>query len=256
MQVKISAVIICFNEARNIKRCVNSVKNIADEILVLDSFSTDQTPQICQELGVRFEQHAFDGHIEQKNRAMQMATHNIVLSLDADEALSKQLQESILKVKHNWQGSAYKFNRKTNYCGQWINHCGWYPDTKIRLWDGTIGKWGGYNPHDKVELNNEVVPNWLEGDLEHYSFYTVDEHKEKVERYSSIKAKAVWERGKKSNLLLILFAPIFKFFWSYFVRLGVLDGKNGFTICWLSAKESLKTYRKIYSLQKQKNRPN
>jgi glycosyltransferase involved in cell wall biosynthesis len=249
MQVKISAVIICFNEERNIERCINSVLPVADEILVLDSFSNDRTIEICHKLGVRLEQHAFDGHIEQKNRAMHMAKFDVVLSLDADEALTEELQKSILEVKSNWQQKAYKFNRKTNYCGQWINHCGWYPDTKIRLWDRKIGKWGGYNPHDKVELKKDIEAKWLKGDLAHYSFYSVDEHKNKVARYSTIKAKAVFARGKKSSQIKVLFAPVFKFFWSYFVRLGFLDGAAGFTICSLSAKESKLTYQKILRLQ-------
>ncbi|MFY0673500.1 MAG: glycosyltransferase family 2 protein [Bacteroidia bacterium] len=249
MEVKISAVIICFNEERNIERCINSVLPVADEVLVLDSFSTDRTIEICKKFGVRLEQHAFDGHIEQKNRAMKMAKHHVVLSLDADEALTETLQNSILFVKKNWQQKAYKFNRKTNYCGQWINHCGWYPDTKIRLWDKRIGEWGGYNPHDKVELQKGVEAKWLDGDLTHYSFYTVNEHKQKVERYSTIKAKAVFKRGKTSGLFKIMAAPTFKFFWSYVVRMGFLDGAAGFTICRLSALESKLTYQKIRRLQ-------
>ncbi|MBI1185330.1 glycosyltransferase [bacterium] len=247
--VKISAVIICYNEARNIARCIHSLQGVADEILVLDSYSTDQTPAICQSMQVRFEQHTFDGHIEQKNRAMQLATYPIVLSLDADEALSDTLAASILAVKHNWRHEAYAFNRKTNYAGQWIKHCGWYPDTKIRLWNRNLGRWGGYNPHDKVELKDGLEPIWLNGDLYHYSFYSIAEHKAKVQRYSSIKAKAVFARGKKSNLLLTFAAPVFKFLWTYFVRLGFLDGYHGLVICYLSAVESRLTYRKILKLQ-------
>ena len=148
----ISVVIITFNEEKNIGRCLESVKNIADEIVVLDSFSTDKTEEICLQHGASFFQHPFDGHIEQKNRAITYATYPHILSLDADEVLSPELEQSIKAVKENWQADGYYFNRLTNYCGKWIRHCGWYPDRKLRLWDSRKGKWGGVNPHDKYML--------------------------------------------------------------------------------------------------------
>jgi len=181
---------------------------------------------------------------------MNLAKHDIVLSLDADEALDETLQNSIAQAKENWQYQAYSFNRKTNYAGKWILHCGWYPDTKLRLWNKNLGKWGGYNPHDKVEMQNNLAAKKLDGDILHYSFYSIAEHKGKIERYSSIKAKAVQKRGKSSNVFLVAFAPIYKFLWMYLVRLGFLDGYFGLVICLLSAKESALTYQKIRLLQK------
>ena len=129
---KLSVVIITFNEEKNIARCLDSIESIADDIIVVDSFSTDQTKQICSQFNVRFIQHEFEGHIEQKNWALQQAKYPHVLSLDADEALTEPLQTLVRSIKENWTADGYTMNRLTNYCGQWIKHCGWYPDRKLR----------------------------------------------------------------------------------------------------------------------------
>lgn len=120
MPVSISVVVITFNEERNIARCLESVRNVADEIVVVDSFSTDRTKEICLSFGCRFVEHPFEGHIEQKNYALTQAAHYHVLSLDADEALSPDLEQAVLAAKSNWQADAYSMNRLTNYCGKWI----------------------------------------------------------------------------------------------------------------------------------------
>jgi len=137
--MKLTGVIITFNEERNIERCLRSLKSVCDEIIVLDSFSTDRTAEICQLHQVRFFQHVFDGHIQQKNRALQMVETEWALSLDADESLTEELSAAILQVKNDPQAEAYSFNRLTNYCGHWVKHCGWYPDTssKAKYWRET-----------------------------------------------------------------------------------------------------------------------
>ena len=137
--VKISAVIITYNEERNIGSCLDSVKAVADEIVVVDSYSTDKTQEICSRMNVKFLQHHFEGHIEQKNYAVSCVQYGHVLSLDADEILSEKLKQSIIAAKQNWRFDGYSFNRSTNYCGNWIRHSGWYPDTKLRLWNRTKG---------------------------------------------------------------------------------------------------------------------
>ena len=114
--IKLSVVIITFNEEQNIERCITSVKEVADEVVVVDSFSTDATETICKKLGTRFVQHIFEGHIEQKNFAAGLASYDHLLSIDADEALSEKLKASILEVKNNWQCESYSMNRLTNYC--------------------------------------------------------------------------------------------------------------------------------------------
>ena len=176
MQVQLSVVIITLNEEKNIGRCLSSVLSIADDIVVVDSFSTDKTKQICIDKKVRFITHKFEGHIEQKTWALTQAKYNHVLSLDADESLTKELQEELLKIKNNWQHDGYSFNRLTNFCGKWIKHCGWYPDKKLRMWDTSKGAWGGDNPHDKFILEKGATTHHINKDLLHYSFYTVDQH--------------------------------------------------------------------------------
>jgi glycosyltransferase involved in cell wall biosynthesis len=247
---KISAVIITFNEEKNIERCLLSLQDVADEIFVVDSFSTDKTEEICTKYHVRFIKNSFEGHIQQKNFAMEQSTYKYVLSLDADEALDEELKKSILSAKSNLDNySAYSFNRLTNYCGQWIKHCGWYPDKKIRLWDKTKGKWGGLNPHDSVIMNVEKNQiHHLKGDLLHYSYYTIDEHRVQSIKFARISAQADFERGKKTNLLLVYIKPIIKFLGDYFFRLGFLDGKNGYVICKISAHAKYLKYKNLFYL--------
>ena len=245
MHVKLSAVIICFNEEKNIERCVRSVRGIVDEVLVLDSFSQDTTPNICRRLGVRFEQHAFDGHIQQKNRAMQMATYDHVLSLDADEALDETLKQQVINAKNSWTGEGYKFNRVTSYCGKWIKHCGWYPDTKIRLWDRRQGSWGGENPHDKVIMKPGTKVTKLRGDILHYSFYSVQQHLDTIEKFSSIKAQNKINKGRTSSLLQLYLHPVAKFLKMYVFRLGFLDGKMGWYVCWNSGYSAYLKHLKV-----------
>ncbi|MCA0238639.1 MAG: glycosyltransferase family 2 protein [Bacteroidetes bacterium] len=241
----ISAVIITFNEERNIARCLESLAGVADEIVVLDSFSSDGTEQICRTYGVRFEQHAFDGHIEQKNRALGLATHPLVLSLDADEALSERLRQSILGVKKSPGFDAFMMNRRTNYCGQWIAHSGWYPDRKLRLFDKRLGHWGGTNPHDKVEMNVGTSIARLDGDLLHYSYYTVEEHLERARKYAVIAARAMHQQGKRGAWWRMWFSPVFKFIRNYILKAGFLDGRAGWTICRISALETYWKYREL-----------
>lgn len=251
MSIQLSAVIITFNEERNIERCILSVQDLADEILVVDSFSTDQTKAICERLGVRFIEHAFDGHIEQKNWAMQQATHDFVLSLDADEALTPELQQSISAIKETPTHDGYVFNRLTNFCGQWIKHCGWYPDKKLRLWNRTKGKWGGMNPHDKVIMEKGAKVKELPQDILHYSFYTVEEHLKQIDYFTDISSKAAFEKGQKSSAFKIFYKSTFKFFRDYVLKLGFLDGYYGYVVCKNSARAKRMKYEKLLAHQKQ-----
>lgn len=248
MEVKISAVIITFNEEKNIERCLTSLANVADEIVVVDSFSTDKTKEICEAHQVKFVTHAFEGHIQQKNWAITQASNKIVLSLDADEALSDELKKSTLEVKNNWKEDGYSFNRMTNYCGKWIKHGHWYPDVKLRLWDSTKGKWGGKNPHDTFLLENSTTQKHLKGDLLHYSYYTEEEHWEQAEKFSTIAAQAYFDEGKKSNIFKIVMSPISRFVSSYFLNLGFLDGKEGLKISRITYWETKQKYKKLRKL--------
>ena len=247
--VKLSAVIITFNEEKNIARCLESLQGIVDEIVVVDSFSKDKTQEICENYSVKFVQHAFEGHIEQKNWAITQTSNPYILSLDADEALDSNLQSSILKIKENWTHDGYSMNRLTNYCGKWIHHCGWYPDTKLRLWDSRKGKWGGDNPHDKFELNDKNSPiKRLDGDILHYSYYTLEDHFKQVTYFTDILANAQYKKGKKAPIIILMLSPVVKFIKDYFIKKGFLDGKEGFTICRISAYATFLKYKKLRNL--------
>jgi glycosyltransferase involved in cell wall biosynthesis len=252
---KLSVVIITLNEERNIGRCLESVQSIADEILVLDSFSSDNTEDICRRFGVRFVQHPFDGHIEQKQWALDQASYQMVLSLDADEALSPELLQSILVEKQSgFPSKACQMNRLTNYCGKWIKHSGWYPDTKLRLFDRTVGAWGGSNPHDKILIQDpKIVIKKLQGDLLHYSFYTIEQHMQQINSFSEIKARVAFQKGKKSQWYHLVFAPLVKFVKDYFIKLGMLDGFYGYVICRNSAHATFLKYSKLKNLELKRN---
>lgn len=247
--VLLSVVIITFNEERNIGRCLDSVKTIADDIVVIDSFSTDATEVIAREKGARFVQHAFKGHIEQKNYAIAQAHFPHILSLDADEALDQELLNSIRQIKSNWTHDGYSMNRLTNYCGQWIHYCGWYPDTKLRLWDSRKGKWGGINPHDRYEMTAPgATTAHITGNILHYSYYTVEEHYRQADKFSTIAAKAYYDSGKRSSKILALIKTVAKFTRNYIVKQGFRDGYMGWTICRISAWETWQKYIKLRRL--------
>ncbi|HTA81737.1 MAG TPA: glycosyltransferase family 2 protein [Bacteroidia bacterium] len=247
---KLSVIIITYNEEKNIGRCLDSITGIADEIVVVDSFSTDATEQICKSKGAKFVQHAFEGHIEQKSYALTLSTYNNVLSLDADEALDETLKKNIAEVKENWKCDGYEMNRLTNYCGSWIRHCGWYPDRKLRLFDKTKGKWGGTNPHDKYEMNSGATIGRLKGDILHYSYYTIEDHYKQIEYFTTIGAKELFQKGKHASIIRTYMSPVVKFIQSYIIKLGFLDGGVGWTVCRLSARASFLKYKKLRALYK------
>lgn len=231
-------------------RCINSVKPVADEVLVLDSFSTDDTCSLVTSSGARLEQHPFDGHIQQKNRAWKMADHDWVLSLDADEALDEALCNSIKDTlsQENIEESGFSMNRLTNYCGNWVRHSGWYPDTKIRLFKKGQGAWGGVNPHDRFELHEGKKAGHLKGDILHYSYYTREDHLRQIEYFSKIAADELFNRGKKVGLPLIIAKVVLQYIKTLVLKLGFLDGKTGLTIARLSAYATWKKYTKLSAL--------
>ena len=247
---QLSVVIITFNEERNIARCIDSVKDIADDIVVIDSFSNDKTKEIAELKGVRFVLHEFKGHIEQKNWAITQAKYPFILSLDADEALSEELRQSILQIKNQKQYDGYTMNRLTNYCGKWVRHCGWYPDKKLRLWDSDKGKWGGVNPHDKYLMDAGSTIAHLKGDILHYSYYTITDHVNQVNKFTDISANALLKMGKKVSFVKIKCSPFIKFFRDYFLKLGFLDGYTGFVICRISAHAAFLKYAKLKQLHR------
>ncbi len=251
--IKLTVAIITYNEENNIGRCISSVLEIADEILVVDSFSTDKTESIATSLGARFVKNAFKGHIEQKNFALSLAQHDYVLSLDADEALSPELLVEIKKIKSHFELDGYVFNRLTNYNGFWVRHSGWYPDKKLRLIKKDLALWGGVNPHDILEMKNSTGEvGFLKGDLLHYSYDSIASHVIQTDKFTTIAARAAFLEGKKSSLFKIATRPFLKFIRDYFIKRGFLDGRYGFIICCINSLYALLKYSKLYDLEKGK----
>lgn len=247
---KLSVVIICFNEEKNIARCIDSVKDVADEVLILDSWSTDQTVAIAESKGAVVKQEVFRGFIEKKNKAIELASYDFVLSLDADEALNPLLAHSILRIKENFSARAYRMNRCSNYCGKFIRHGSWYPDAKIRLFDRRIARWGGTNPHDQIVLQDDIPVEHLRGDILHYSYHTVSEHVIQNNKLSTIAAESLFASGKKTNLLNIFIRPWWAFCVSFVFRAGFLDGLFGFVIAIQIAHMTFLKHLKLYLLFK------
>lgn len=247
--IKISVVIITYNEEKNIGRCLDSVLPVADEIVVVDSFSKDRTKEICLAKGVTFVEHLFRNHIDQKNFALTQAGNPHVLSLDADEFLSPELTTSILQVKETWPVEAYRMNRLSSYGNKWIRHGSWYPDRKIRLWNRNIGTWGGENPHDKVVLKRGVNVIQLQGDILHRAYKDSKETIEKIQRYSDIFAYE--NAGRRPSSLLKIFGHTsFAFIKSYFIKRGFLDGFEGLMVARAEANHAFYKYSKLFEANK------
>jgi glycosyltransferase involved in cell wall biosynthesis len=247
----LSVVIITYNEESKIERCLQSVVAVADEIIVVDSFSTDGTESICSHFNVRFIQQKFLGYIEQKNFAISFASYPYILSLDADEALSLPLQNWLLQEKvRGLKADAYSFNRFNNYCGQWIKHGDYYPDRKLRLFKKGLGHWGGENPHDKMVMNTGSSHQTIRKDILHWSFATYDDHKTQMNRFSEIAAKAMYSRNKQASLAKPYLSAAWAFFNGFIVKAGFLDGINGWRIATMNAYYSYKKYSQLRAMHR------
>jgi glycosyltransferase involved in cell wall biosynthesis len=245
---QLSVVIITFNEEKNIGRCLESIRGIADDIVVLDSFSTDDTENIAKRFSVNFIQRKWDGYSATKNFANSQAKFDWILSLDADEALSDALKRSLLEVKGQNDLHSYKFNRLTNYCGKWIKHCGWYPDTKLRIFDRRTAQWEG-SIHEKL-IVRDGKPGFLKGDCLHYSYYKIEEHYRQTDKFSTLSAESLFAKGKNVSLLKLLFSPVVKFISCYIFKLGFLDGNAGYTVCKIMAFGTYSKYAKLRALNR------
>lgn len=246
----LSVVVITYNEENNIGRCLDSVQQIADEIIILDSFSTDRTAEIGKSKGAKFYQQKFQGYGRQKNDALDHCTHDMVLSLDADEALSPFLIEVILRLKQSAFSNAYSMNRCTNYCGKFIRHGSWYPDKKVRLFNRKFLQWGNSAIHEKVEVPVGITIQHLQGDILHFSFNSISEHVDQNNKFSSISAQTLFTSGKRTSLFKIVINPLWAFVLSYIVRLGFLDGFFGFVVAINISHLTFLKHSKLLSLQR------
>lgn len=229
----ISVTIVTLNEERKIGDCLKSVR-FADEVVVVDSFSTDRTPEICRSFGVRFIQNPWPGYVGQKNFALDRSSHEWVLSLDADERCSRELREEIREVlrRNPADPAGYAIPRRVYYINRWIGHGGWYPDRKVRLFRKSAARWEGEDPHDRVGLRGRH--GVLKGGIHHFSFDDISAHFRTLDNFSSVAAGERIAKGKGACWVDIFFRPPATFLKMYFLKTGFLDGIPGLIIAVLS----------------------
>lgn len=223
---KLSVCVIAKDEEAKIADCLRSA-SFADEWIVVDSHSTDRTREIAASLGARVVERDWPGHVEQKNHALSLATHDWVLCLDADERVSDELRASILAaLERSSLPDGFECARRTWYLARWIRHGGWYPDRKLRLFRRSAGSWTGRNPHDRVEVRGRVER--LAGDLLHLSYDSLSDHLATIDSFTTIAAREKRAAGESAGFLDLTLRPFGKFVRMYVLKLGVLDGWPGF----------------------------
>lgn len=246
---KLSACVISFNEEDKIEDCLKSLLPVADEIVVVDSLSTDRTVEIAQSYTDRIIDQKFLGHIEQKNLALDHAAHDWIISLDCDERLSDELQQSILAIKDNLdKADAYCMSRKTFYVYRWLNHC-WYPDIKTRLFNKKSSRWGGTNPHDHIITEGKTIVH-LKGDIHHYSFDTISDHLQTIDKFTEIGADELIRKNKSFNIFSPLTHASWIFIKLYLLKRGFMDGFAGLTVSVLSSMHVFIKYSKAWIKRK------
>lgn len=249
--MKISACIITYNEEDRIEETLKSLENVADEIVVVDAFSTDKTPEIVKSFGVKFFQREWDGYSSQKNFAISQAKYPWILSIDADERLSQKLRDEIMEIKEKEpEFDGFSFRRKSFYMGKWIKHSGWYPDKKVRLFRKELARWEGDFVHETLVFKGKVKE--LKGELLHYSYRNLSDHVKRIERYSTLSAEKMFLEGRRSSFLKIFSLPLFTFFRDFIFRAGFLDGIQGLIISFFSSYYVFLKFAKLYELQRRR----
>ena len=246
----ISAIIITKNNADKIGDCLASL-SWADEVVVVDDFSSDGTPEICRSFpNVTFVQNRFQGFQEQKIHAMNLARHDWVLKIDADERVSATMRESIqsLAPADFAACSCFEFRRLTSFWDRWIRHASFYPDYNPRLFDRRQGAWGGINPHDKFMTTGRT--GRLAGDILHFQNWSLDTYASRTVLYATISAGEYFRRGVRARWYHVTFRPLYTFLYRFFIRLGFLEGVRGFVIAIMGGYGTFVKYMKIYELQK------
>lgn len=247
---KISACIISFNEENKIEDCLKSLLPVADEIIIIDSNSTDKTLEIASKYTDKVYTQDFQGYGKQKNLATDKASNNWIISLDCDERLSAELQSSINKIKDNLEdNTAYSMARKTYYIYRWLNHC-WYPDRKVRLFNRAYTRWFDNDVHESVDTNNVQTID-LNGDIEHYSFDSISEHIKTIDSFTEIGADDIVRKNKTVTVFSPLTHASWTFFKLYILNRGFLDGFAGLIVSVLSYMHVFIKYSKAYIKYKQ-----
>lgn len=232
--MKITATVITLNEEHNIAAALESL-SWADEIIVVDSESTDGTVEIARRFTDRLFVRAWPGYSAQKNFAAEQASNDWIFSLDADERVSPELTKRILELKSNTElkSAGFAMPRRTFYLGRWIKHSGWQPDLKVRLYDRRRARWRGDFVHESLEINGRVER--LDGSLLHYTVRDASEHHLRMDRYTTLAAEELYTRGKRASVASLFFSPALVFLRSYLFKLGFLDGVPGLSIARFAA---------------------
>jgi glycosyltransferase involved in cell wall biosynthesis len=240
--MKISATIITHNEERNIVRALESLR-CCDEIVVVDSGSSDRTRELAENFGARVLESPWPGYAKQKNLAAERAAHDWILSLDADEAISEGLEAELWQIKkHGPQFDAYTMPRLAKYLGRWIFHSGWYPDRKVRLYHRERAEWVGDYVHESVKVTGSV--GHLDGQLLHYTCDSLAEHLRTMDRYTTLAAEQMVAQKKKITWTRLVLDPPWTFINTYFFKAGFLDGSEGLAIAYMAAFYNFLKYSK------------
>ena len=244
--MKITATIITLNEERNVARAIESLR-CSDEILIVDSGSTDRTVELAEKLGSRVLEAGWLGYAAQKNWAAEHATHDWILSLDADEALSEALEAEIWNLKKGGpQFDAYTMPRLARYLGRWIYHSGWYPDRKVRLYRRDKATWVGDFVHESVQTKGRV--GHLQSNILHFTCESLSEHVKTMDRYTTLAAQELVARKQPVSLERMLFHPLWTFLKSYFFQRGFEDGLEGLIIAYMAAFYTFLKYSKTRNM--------
>jgi glycosyltransferase involved in cell wall biosynthesis len=247
---ELSVIVIAKNEVANIRACIASVE-WADEIILVDSGSTDDTAKIAREMGAKVYVHAdWPGFGPQKNRALGYATGVWVFSIDADERVTQELRSEIEQAICKADADGYYCPRLSQFCGKFIHHCGWYPDYVLRLFRRNAGRFSDSLVHESVRLEGNTAR--LKSPLLHYSYLSQDDVARKVEHYSNAAAQQMFESGKDSRWLGAALSGCWAFVRTYLLRLGLLDGLAGWNIACMNARTTYLKYRKLTALQRQR----
>ncbi|MFH2035860.1 MAG: glycosyltransferase family 2 protein [Candidatus Zixiibacteriota bacterium] len=247
----LSVIVIAKNEEKNITRCLKSV-SFADQLVVVDTGSTDDTMVIAMECGAEVHCLEWTGFGPAKTFALSKATCSWVLSIDADEVVSEELAKEINNLPLEPGVNGYYLSRKTNFLGRWIKHSGWYPNYVPRLFRRDRGKFTEAVVHESIEIDGETRK--LNGDFLHYSYPDITSYTAKMEQYSSLGAQRLHERGHKFSPLNVIFNPLGRFFKHYIIKVGFLDGFEGLLIAILSSYSVMLKYLKLRELGRKQNR--
>jgi len=251
--VKISAVLITFNEEANISSALQSLAGIADEIIVVDSFSTDRTVKLARECTDRVVERKWTNYSDQKNFADALASHPWILSLDADERISDDLRAEILALKVQDPSCAgFSMPRLVFYLGRWIRHCGWYPDRKVRLFRKDAAHWEGEYVHETLAVRGEIRK--LKGPLHHFTYRTIGDHLTRLDQFADLGAQKLYAQGRKSRWYHLLVLPFSRFLKSYLLKRGFLDGFAGVVVSVLNGYSIFVRYAKLREIWKKGER--